>query len=421
MLNDRLALALAQARRSGRRVALMFIDIDRFKSINDSLGHAAGDRLLKEVAQRLVATVRSADTVARLGGDEFVVLLADIGEPGDAATVADKLLQSLQASMLLDGHAIHFTASIGVAVHPEDGGDLDALMRNADIAMYRAKAAGRNTTRFFTAEMNKAVIRLFHFESSLRTALEQDQFELHYQPQVDVVAQRVVGLEALLRWNSSDGPIRPDEFIPVAEETGQILEIGDWVLRQACAQAVQWQAEGRPPVVMAVNLSPRQFRQPGLVDDVRHILADCGLAPQWLELEITESTLMAQTGETMAKLHALSDMGVRLAIDDFGTGYSSLNYLKRFPVNKLKIDQSFVRDIFVDRDDAAIVDAIIRLAQALGLTTLAEGVETAEQLAALVKAGCTHCQGYFFSRPLPAAEADRLFAATGDAQLLSAL
>lgn len=384
----------------------MFLDIDRFKSVNDTLGHDAGDCLLQEVARRLVGVLRAGDTVARLGGDEFVLLLPEVKEPADAATVAEKILVAMHQPMDLDGHAVHFSASMGVALYPDDGEDPGALMRNADTAMYRAKSSGRDTVKFFTAEMNETVARLFRYESRMQRALERDEFDVFYQPLVNLRTGDLLGFEALMRWNSAEGPVSPAEFIPVAEESGLILALGDWVLRRACGQAAEWCAlAGDRPLVVAVNLSARQFRHPGLVDGVAEVLALSGLAPSSLELEITESTLMDQGGDTLNKLHGLARMGVSLSIDDFGTGYSSLSYLKRFPVHKLKIDQTFVRDICIDRDDAAIVMAIINLAESLGLTTLAEGVENVQQLARLQEAGCRYCQGYYFSPPLPAAAA----------------
>jgi diguanylate cyclase (GGDEF)-like protein/PAS domain S-box-containing protein len=407
LFQDRLGHALAQAQRRGTKVALVFVDIDRFKSINDTLGHALGDRLLKEVAARLQAVLRAEDTVARLGGDEFVVLLGDIESTGNLVDFTERMRCCLLPPIVLEGHALHVSASFGVSRFPDDAGDGAVLMRHADTAMYHAKAAGRNAVRVFVPEMNVAVSRFFEIESKLPQALEDGQFELYYQPVVDTGSGAVVAMEALIRWRRDGQLISPVDFIPVAEESGMILPIGTWALREACRQAVAWRDAGLGTLTMAVNLSARQFRQPDLARQVGEILEETGLAPSQLELEITESTLMNQADDTLATLRQLADMGIALAVDDFGTGYSSLNYLKRFPVHKLKVDQSFVRDICVDHDDAAIVGAIIDLSRNLGLVSQAEGVESAAQRDALHAAGCTYCQGYHFSRPLSAKAAER--------------
>ncbi|MFA7270085.1 MAG: EAL domain-containing protein [Sterolibacterium sp.] len=410
LLLDRLNQALVQAARSDHRLAVMFLDLDRFKSVNDTLGHHIGDQLLKHVAERLREAVRAVDTVSRLGGDEFVVVLHEIQSPDDAAMVAEKIIEALASAVLVEGHRLHATPSIGISIYPDDGVEAYALMKNADTAMYHAKANGRNTFQFFTAKMNEETKRFFGFEQRLRNALQQDQFLLHFQPLVDYRRRAVCGMEALVRWQDPEyGLISPGDFIPVAEETGLILQLGEWVLREACRQNRAWQAQGYPPLPLSVNLSPRQFRQKGLVDTIRTILEETGQSPELLELEITESTLMHDANETLVKLRQLADMGVKLAIDDFGTAYSSLAYLKRFPVHKLKIDQSFVRDLGHDRDDAAIVAAIIALANSLGLNALAEGVETDAQLAKLLDLGCAHFQGYLFSRPLLSDQAAILF------------
>lgn len=411
LFQDRLGHALAQAQRRGTKVALVFVDIDRFKSINDTLGHALGDRLLKEVAARLQAVLRAEDTVARLGGDEFVVLLGDIESTGNLVDFTERMRCCLLPPIVLEGHALHVSASFGVSRYPDDAGDGAVLMRHADTAMYHAKAAGRNAVRVFVPEMNVAVSHFFEIESKLPQALEDGQFELHYQPVVDTESGAVVAMEALIRWQRDGQLISPVDFIPVAEESGMILPIGTWALREACRQAVAWRDAGLGTLTMAVNLSARQFRQPDLARQVGAILEETGLAPSQLELEITESTLMNQADDTLSTLRQLADMGIALAVDDFGTGYSSLNYLKRFPVHKLKVDQSFVRDICVDHDDAAIVGAIIDLSRNLGLVSQAEGVESAAQRDALHAAGCTYCQGYHFSRPLDVAAAERFLAA----------
>ena len=410
LLHDRLQQALAQALRGQHRVAVMFLDLDRFKTVNDTLGHAIGDELLKHVAERLKSVVRAVDTVSRLGGDEFVVILHEMSSPDDAVQVAEKILNAMAPEVLIDSHRLHATPSIGISIFPDDGDEVFALMKNADTAMYHAKAAGRNNFQFFAGQMNEQATHFFTLENRLRQAIEKSQLLLHYQPLIDWSHRTVCGMEALVRWNDPDhGVISPGEFIPIAEETGLIVSIGEWVLAEALQQNRAWQQEGRPLLPVSVNLSPRQFRQKDLVDTLRRILLDSGQPARLLELEITESTLMQDIDETQAKLQEIAAMGVRLAIDDFGTGYSSLSYLKRFPVHKLKIDQSFVRDLTVDQDDAAIVTAIIGLASSLGLDILAEGVESRNQLDVLLGLGCKKFQGYLFSRPLPPADADRIF------------
>lgn len=410
LFRDRLARALAQAERHETKVALVFVDIDRFKSINDTLGHDLGDRLLQQASARLQAVLRIEDTVARLGGDEFVVVLGDIESDEQLTELAERMRCSLLPPVHLEGHALHVSASFGVSLFPDHTEDCEILMRHADTAMYHAKSAGRNTVRVFTPSMNAAVSHFFEIESQLPGALEAGEFELFYQPVVKTSDSGIVAMEALIRWNRAGQCIPPAEFIPVAEESGLILQIGTWVLREACRQAVLWQNAGFGHLTMAVNLSARQFREPDLAMRVKQILDETGLAPQHLELEITETTLMDQVDDALVTLQRLSNMGVGLAVDDFGTGYSSLNYLKRFPVDKLKIDQSFVRDICTDQDDSAIVGAIIDLSRNLGMVSQAEGVESAAQLDALLEAGCDYCQGFHLSEPLPAAEAEQLLA-----------
>lgn len=410
LLHDRLDQALAQAARDNNRVGVLFLDLDRFKTINDSLGHAVGDDLLRQVAGRLAGAVRAVDTVSRLGGDEFIVIVRELTGPDDAVLVAEKVVAALAAPIAALGHDLRVTPSIGISIFPDDGAEALQLMKNADTAMYHAKAKGRNNYQFFTPRMNEEAIRFFHLEHELRRALEGGELLLHYQPQVDIDALSVCGLEALLRWQHPErGMVSPGEFIPVAEETGLILPLGEWVLAESLRQNRRWQEAGLPSLPVSVNLSPRQFRQKGLAECVRRLLADTGQPAGLLELEITESSLMHDVDEALETLRELAAMGVRLAIDDFGTGYSSLNHLKRFPVHKLKIDQSFVRDLGVDWDDAAIVSAIIGLARALNLETLAEGVETNEQLGILMNQGCRQFQGYLFSRPLPADQTEALF------------
>jgi diguanylate cyclase (GGDEF)-like protein/PAS domain S-box-containing protein len=413
LLQDRLAQALMVAERSKTRVAVLFLDLDRFKSVNDSLGHDVGDALLKEVAAGLATVVRDVDTVCRLGGDEFVIVLGAVSGPDDAVMVAERIVEVLATPLAVMGHSLHASSSIGISLYPEDGRDAQTLMKSADTAMYKAKSSGRNNFQFYSPEMNLAATRFFEMEQRLRQAVERGEFVLHYQPQVDVSIHRVCGLEALVRWKAPGGGLVPPvEFIPVAEETGLILELGEWVLREACRQLREWYDAGWPRVTVAVNLSPRQFQQKDLVARVRHILDETGLPPQSLELEITESSLMHSVDEALTQVQALADMGVQLAIDDFGTGYSSLAYLKRFPVSRLKIDRSFVRDLCEDREDAAIVASIIGLAKTLGLEVVAEGVETAAQLTSLRSEGCLLCQGYLFSKPRPADEVAAIFAAT---------
>ena len=410
LLHDRLDQALNQAARAQHRLAVMFLDLDRFKNVNDTLGHPVGDQLLKHVAERLRDVVRAVDTVSRLGGDEFVVVLHEIQHPDDAMMVAEKIIDALAAAVVVEGHSLHATPSIGISIYPDDGEEAYALMKNADTAMYHAKANGRNTYQFFAANMNDETKQFFGIEQKLRHAIEQNQFFLHFQPQIDHRLQAVCGLEALVRWQDPEhGLVFPGDFIPVAEETGLILQLGEWVLREACRQNGIWQAQGYPALPVSVNLSPRQFRQKDLVETIRGILEETGQSPELLELEITETMLMHDADETLSKLRQLAEMGIRLAIDDFGTGYSSLAYLKRFPVHKLKIDQGFIHDLDHDRDDAVIVSTIIVLAHSLGLDVIAEGVENEGQLSKLINYGCNKFQGYHFSRPLSCEDADLIF------------
>ena len=411
LLHDRLGQALISAARHGRAAGALFLDLDRFKVINDSLGHSAGDRLLKVVAKRLQDGVREGDTVARLGGDEFVVILDDMAQPQDAALVAQKILESFVQPFHVEvpeaggAQEFFFTTSIGISLYPSDGEDVDTLLKNADTAMYRAKERGGNSYQFFTPEMDLRARKRLSLENALRNALERREFVLHYQPQIDLATQNVIGVEALLRWNHPEqGLVAPADFIPLLEETGLIVPVGEWVLREACAQAKSWRKAGLPPLRMAVNLSARQLRHERFADTVAEALADTGMDPDGLELEITESAVMQQVDvslETLRRIHAL---GVRLSMDDFGTGYSSLSHLKLLPIDTVKIDRSFVRDIPADENDAAIVQAIIVLARTLRLNVIAEGVETKEQLEFLRVYGCDAMQGYLFSRPLPADE-----------------
>jgi diguanylate cyclase (GGDEF)-like protein/PAS domain S-box-containing protein len=404
LLTDRFKQVAAAAERNETRYALLFIDLDRFKNVNDTLGHSIGDQLLRDVASRLGSIVRGTDTLSRQGGDEFLVLLGEVETPETAAIVARKLMQILGEPFLLDGHPITVTPSIGIAVSPEDGTDLDSLLKHADLAMYDAKQQGRNNYQFFRREMNARSLELLLMESDLRQALRKSEFELHYQPQISVSSGQPQGLEALLRWRHPErGLVSPADFIPMAEETGLILPIGQWVLNTACQQLANWRTNGWPELRVAVNLSAAQFRQQDLLTQVEAALAAANLPADALELEVTESILMIDAEGTAKMLNALNAMGVTLAIDDFGTGYSSLAYLKRFSVSTLKVDRSFVNGIGIDGEDAAICSAIIGLARSLRLDVVAEGVETQAQYDWLAKAGCHIIQGYFTGRPAPAA------------------
>ena len=409
LLADRLERAMLASQRSGRKLVVMFIDLDRFKNINDSLGHMTGDILLKDVAARLCRAVRASDTVARLGGDEFVVLVPGIRGAEEAATVAAKIIESLTPAFPLEGHVLHITPSIGICLYPDDGADVDALMRHADAAMYHAKANGRNNYQFFTQKMNQAAAIHFDLESSLRTALAQDQFELYYQPVIDIATRTLHGMEVLLRWRRpGHGLVMPDRFIPILEENGMIVPVGAWVMRKACEQSMDWLRQGLQPVPLAVNLSPRQFMHAGLVASIAAAIEESGIAPGLLEFEITETALMQQGEQTLEILRQINAMGLRLSIDDFGTGYSSLAYLKRFPVKKIKIDRAFIKDLETSAEDRAIVSAIIALADSLQLSTVAEGVETEQQFALLQDKGCRYAQGYLFSAPMPVSNAQVL-------------
>jgi len=405
LLLDRLARALARAKRESQHVAVLCVDLDQFKVINDSLNHHIGDRLLKIVAQRLAGCVNETDTVARLGADEFVVVCSCGGLLQDAAHMAGKIQEALAQRCLVDGQEFHVTASIGIGMFPNDGEDAETLMRNADIAMHHAKGNGRNRYQFFAQQMNQSAFERLTLENDLRLALEREEFELHYQPKIDIEAGCVSGMEALVRWRHPEqGMVSPAKFIPLAEESGLIVPLGVWILRAACRQAKEWLDAGLPPLRVAVNISPRQFAQPDLPEMVERILAETGLAASLLELEVTEGAVMDRAVESIDMLNRFKEMGVTLSIDDFGTGYSSLSYLKLFPIQYLKIDQSFVRDITADPNDAAIVTAVLAMAEGLKLGVIAEGVETAEQLAFLRRQGCREVQGYYFSRPLPAAD-----------------
>jgi len=413
LLNDRLTQAITLAYRHQQRLALLFLDVDRFKHINDSLGHAVGDRLLQSVAQRLFDCVRSSDTVSRQGGDEFVILLAETKQAQDAAVIADKILLALATPHRIDQHELHLTASIGIVTYPDDGMDAETLMKNADSAMYHAKEAGRNNYQFFKADMNVRAIERQSLENGLRHALERHEFVLYYQPKMNLETGSIIGVEALIRWHHpTRGLVSPAHFIPLAEECGFIVPIGRWVLREACRQARIWQKDRLPKVRIAINISTVELRARDFVASVRQILAETGLEPRYLELELTETFLMQDSKSTAAVLKELKDLGVYLALDDFGTGYSSLSYVKRFPIDTLKIDQSFVRDLATDADDASIVSAVISMGKSLHMRVVAEGVETHEQLEFLREHSCPFGQGYFFSPPVGAKEFSQLLGRT---------
>lgn len=407
LFQDMLSEAMTHAHRTESLLAVLFLDLDGFKNINDDLGHEYGDALLKEIAQRLTAILRRDDMVARQGGDEFTILLQGICLVDDIIHISEKILAAVCQPFIIESYELHVTASIGITIFPFDDIDLQNLLRNADTAMYRAKEVGKNNFQFYTASMNQLIRDRMTIENGLRHALEKNELVLHYQPQIDMVSGKIIAVEALLRWEHPDmGLIPPDRFIPVAEESGLIVPIGEWVLNTACRQNKAWQDAGMPHVRMAVNLSARQFRQHNLLAAVANALQDSGLDPHAdnLELEVTESIIMTDMEETVRTLNKLHEMGVRLSIDDFGMGYSSLSYLRRFPIKTLKIDQSFIRDITTDADDAAIAATIVTLGHSLKLRVIAEGVETAEQLALLREMKCDEIQGYYFSKPLPPAE-----------------
>ncbi len=408
LLQDRLQQAIAQAERVRNGLALVFLDLDNFKKINDSLGHAAGDALLQEVAQRLKRCVRDSDTISRQGGDEFVLILRDLRGVDSCVPVLGKIMEALQEPYAWEGNELSTSASLGIALYPEDGRDFETLRKKADMAMYRAKEAGRNTYRFFDEEMDEEAVEHLLMRSGLRRAIERGEFLLHYQPQIDLASGRVIGAEALLRWQHPEyGLVPPGRFIPIAEESGLIVPIGVWVLREACRQNAQWLRAGLPPLVVAVNLSAAQFRRGSVEQAVRQALDDAQLPAVQLELELTESILLQDVESVLAAVRRLKQLGVKLSIDDFGTGYSSLSYLKRFDIDKLKIDQSFIRDLASDPDDAAIVHAVIQMSHSLGLRTIAEGVETPDMLQRLRTFGCDEAQGYHYARPMPAAEFER--------------
>jgi diguanylate cyclase (GGDEF)-like protein/PAS domain S-box-containing protein len=414
LLQDRLNTALADAQRRKEKVALLFLDLDRFKIINDSFGHAFGDMVLKSAAERLKSCVRARDTVARVGGDEFLIMLNGVSEVADVAIAADHLLSAMNAEFVIQDRSIYMSCSIGVSVFPDHGVDGESLIKNADGAMYSAKEAGRNVVRFFTDEMNAEATERLTLERTLRLALDKKEFFLAFQPQMEIATGEIVGFEALIRWQHPElGLIPPDKFIPIAENNGLILQIGEWVLLTACVQAQKWRESGLFAARMAVNVSAIQFRQENFRTLIKKVLQDTGLPPEYLELELTESLLLKNSDVMFSVLQELNEMGLKLAIDDFGTGYSSLSYLKQFHVDKLKIDRSFIKDIGIDSDAEAITLAIINLAKSLKLRVIAEGVENEQQMSFLREHKCDEIQGYYFSRPMTAAEIADKFLCTG--------
>ncbi|MEO6623210.1 MAG: EAL domain-containing protein, partial [Burkholderiaceae bacterium] len=414
-LIERLTQAMTLARRHVKKVALMYLDLDHFKHINDTLGHSVGDQLLQTAAKRLSDNVRQSDTVCRQGGDEFVVLLAEVEAPSDASQAAQKLIEALSEPYAIDGHRLQITWSIGISIYPDDGADAETVIRNADTAMYHAKRSGRNNYQMFAPAMNVRAATRRSVEVALRHALDHGGLVLHYQPKVDIGSGAITGAEALVRLRRPGHPLMvPRQFVRIAEDCGLILQLGNWVLREACRQVVAWSHMGLDTGQIAVNVSAREFQGKDFLDGVRSILQDTGLEPSRVEFEMTESSLMQDTQPTTEILYALKSLGVHIALDDFGTGYSSLSYLRRFPVDTLKIDQSFVQDIDNEMGEAVLVNAIIAMAKSLKLRVVAEGVETGTQLAYLRSHGCTEGQGHFFSRPVAADEFARLLNAGGN-------
>jgi diguanylate cyclase (GGDEF)-like protein len=401
LLSDRIEQAIAWAKRQKGLIGVMLLDLDHFKLVNDASGHRAGDALLKEVAHRLKSCVRETDTVARLGGDEFVIILTDLPQPDDVDQIAEKILSTLSRPIEVAGRDIFVTASIGVSLYPRDGDHGEILLRYADMAMYRVKEHGRNSVRQFMPEMGSNAISRLDMEAALRRALERGEFLLHYQPKIELPSQRIVGAEALIRWQHPQiGLVHPIEFIHLAEETGLILPMGEWVLKEVCQQQVRWREQGLPPMKIAINMSARQFRQEDLADRIAATFASTGADPTQFILELTESMVMHDVDSTLVALRSLKKLGVSLSLDDFGTGYSSLSYLRRFPIDELKIDRSFINDIHTNHDDAAIAGAIVAMARSLSLSVVAEGVEKKEQAELLASLGCNQVQGYYYARPM---------------------
>ncbi len=429
LFREQAELTLKRASRSHHQAALLYLDLDRFKHVNDTLGHSAGDRFLQELSRRIMSSLRDTDLItppqldddadrdpclARVGGDEFILVAGDLQHPQDAAIVAQRILDNIEQPLSLDGQEFFPSGSIGIAIYPDDGDDLDTLMKNADTAMYHVKARGKNNFAFYQSEMNAKALHKLQLESRLRRAIDNDELVLHFQPQVDARSGELLAVEALVRWeNPEEGLVSPAEFIPLAEETGLIVPIGLWVLRSACRQLRSWIDAGYRAIPVAVNISSRQFREEDFVESVSALLTAEGVPPKLIDIELTESLIMSDAEESIVKLKQLKKMGMKISVDDFGTGYSSLAYLKRLPIDVLKIDRQFVSDVANDDNDAAIVRAIISLANSLKLETVAEGVETREQLAFLSQQGCTLIQGYFISKPLPATELLEFFEFTG--------
>ena len=409
LFNDRLSEAMALAGRYQRQLAVLFLDVDRFKHVNDSLGHDIGDRLLQSIAQRLLGCVRASDTVSRQGGDEFVILLSELTQAQDAIVSADKILETLRTPHRIDEYDVQVTASIGIVTYPDDGMDCETLLKHADFAMYHAKDSGRDNRQFFKRDLNLRAVKRQSLEDSMRHALERHEFAVHYQPKVNLENGEIVGVEALIRWLHPElGLVSPAEFIPIAEESGLMVPIGRWVLGQACHQAQAWQEIGLAPIRIAVNISPVELRVRDFLTGLGVILAETGLDPRLLELELTETFMVQDSAAMLAVLQDLKRLGIKLALDDFGTGYSSLNHLKRFPIDTLKIDQSFVRTVTTNADDASIVCAVISMGKSLHMRVVAEGVETREQLAFLQERECPFGQGYYFSQPLTGPACTRL-------------
>jgi diguanylate cyclase (GGDEF)-like protein len=408
LFGERVSEAIARSERSQRGLAVLFVDLDRFKNINDTLGHGAGDAVLKACAERLGRSLRDTDLIARISGDEFAVLVEPCAQPAAAIAVARKILTAIERPLIIQGQEVVLTGSVGISIYHEDGRDAETLLKHSDIAMFKAKESGRNNYQFYSAQMNPHSLQRLGLEAALRRALDRNEFTLHYQPKFDLRSGDITGVEALLRWRHAElGMVSPAQFIPIAEETGLIEPIGAWVLKEACTQAKRWLDDGLQGVKVAVNLSARQFRNQRLCRDIRKCLSESGADPRLLELELTESMVMQDPEMAATMLKELKWMGLGLSIDDFGTGYSSLAYLKRFPIDSVKVDRSFVKDIPGNAEDAAIVEAVLALAHSLRLRVVAEGVETEEQNEYLKKIGCDEMQGYFASKPLPTDDVTR--------------
>jgi len=406
---DRLNQYIHKAHRNKHKVAVLFIDMDRFKEINDSLGHVFGDKAIKEVARRIESQIRETDTLARFGGDEFIMIFNEIKDPIVIVDIVQKVMQSMNEPLVIDGHTIYITLSIGISVYPDDTDTADDLLKNADAAMYKAKNDGRNTYKFYTEDMTQKAFERMELESSLRQSIKDENFMLYFQPKIDGESDKITGMEALIRWeNGSKGFIPPDKFIPIAEETGLIIPLGKWILRRGMQQVVKWYAEGLHPGSLSINLSMLQLQKHDFISMLEMLLEETMCQPQWLEIEVTESQVMKNPEQTILTLQEISRLGIAISIDDFGTGYSSLSYLKRLPIDTLKIDRSFVKDIPDDEEDIAIVKAVIALAGSLNLHVIAEGVETQEQKVFLVKNGCKNIQGYLYAKPMPADEMEKM-------------